>query len=200
MTMTKVTALLIVDPQRIYTDKKSEMYCADSSETLARINRLLKVASQQGWLVITVRHVHKADGTDLGRMFDFAGDDSGEFNFRAGTDEVKYDSRLKIQKGTTEVLKNRYSAFAGTKLDDILKKKNVSRIVITGFMTNFCCESTARDAHDRDYYVDFITDATGTPGTEGINEQQMRAFVAECLAGGIARVFSTEDYIQSVST
>lgn len=197
--MTTQTALLIIDPQRVYTDEASELYCGDATETLARINRITELASRLKWLVITVRHVHKADGTDLGRMFDFAGDDSGEFNFQEGTDEVEYDPRLTIPKGSIEVLKNRYSAFAGTKLAEVLKKHNVSRVVITGFMTNFCCESTARDAHDRDYYVDFITDATGTPGTENIVEEQMRTFVAECLATGIARVFSTDEYIESVS-
>lgn len=197
--MTNATALLIIDPQLVYTNETSELYCADSSATLARINRLTELASRLGWVMITVRHVHKADGADLGRMFDFAGDYSEEFNFREGTDEVEYDSRLTIPKGVTEVLKTRYSAFTGTNLADILAKHNVSRVVVTGFMTNFCCESTARDAHDRDYYVDFITDATGTPGTENIDEEQMRTFVAECLAVGIARVFSTDEYIQSAS-
>ena len=30
-------------------------------------------------------------------------------------------------------------------------------------MTNVCCETTARAAHDKDYFVDFIADATGAP-------------------------------------
>ena len=37
-------------------------------------------------------------------------------------------------------------------------------------MTNFCCESTARYAHDVDFHVDFISDATGTPGTDNLSE------------------------------
>ena len=131
-------------------------------------------------------------------MFDYAGDDSGEFDFKEGTDEVEYDSRLEMPADTTELTKTRYSSFAGTNLGALLQKHGVSRVVITGFMTNFCCESTARDAHDRDYFVDFIADATGTPGTENIKEAQMRTFVGECLAAGIARVFSTNDYLDSL--
>jgi len=190
------TALLIIDAQRVYTDEASELYCADATNTIERINRLTAAAQRLGWLIVSVRHIHKADGSDLGRMFDYAGDDSGEFNFRSGTDEVEYDTRLEMPDGTTEITKTRYSSFAGTSLGDVLRKHGVSRLVITGFMTNFCCESTARDAHDRDYYVDFITDATGTPGTENIDEAQMRTFVGECLGAGIARIFSTDEYIE----
>jgi nicotinamidase-related amidase len=130
-------------------------------------------------------------------MFDYAGDESGEFNFREDSDEVAYDDRLVVPSNATEIVKTRYSAFAGTTLDEILKRNNISRVVVVGFMTNFCCESTAREAHDRDYYVDFITDATGTPGTENIGEEKMRSFVSDCLAAGIARVFSTDEYLQS---
>ena len=196
--MTKATALLIIDPQRVYTDPDSELYCADAAATIDRINQITGVASRLGWTVVIVRHIHKADGTDLGRMFDFGGDDSGDFNFRQGTDDVECDARLAVPAGASEVTKNRYSAFVGTNLDRILTKQSVSRVVITGFMTNFCCESTARDAHDRDYFVDFITDATGTPGTPSIDEEHMRTFVADCLAAGIARVFSTDEYLSAV--
>lgn len=195
--MTGSIALLIIDPQRVYTDPKSELYCADAEETISRINRLVNLATRKGWLILTVRHIHKADGSDLGRMFDYAGDESGEFNFREGSQEVEYDDRLILPSGATEIVKTRYSAFAGTALNETLKRYNVSRVVVVGFMTNFCCESTAREAHDRDYFVDFITDATGTPGTENIGEEKMRSFVSECLAAGIARVFSTDEYLQS---
>lgn len=195
--MTEATALLIIDPQRVYTDPTSELHCADAAETISRINRLTDLATRNRWLIVTVRHVHKADGSDLGRMFDYAGDESGDFNFREGSDEVAYDDSLTVPSNATEVVKTRYSAFAGTELGEILKRNNISRVVVAGFMTNFCCESTARDAHDRDYYVDFITDATGTPGTESIDEEKMRSFVAECLAAGIARVFSTDEYLRS---
>jgi len=194
--MTGPTALLVIDPQRVYTDPRSELHCSDADGTISRINRLVNLANRKGWSVITVRHIHKTDGSDLGRMFDYAGDESGEFNFKEGSEEVAYDDKLVVPSNAIEIVKTRYSAFAGTTLNDILKRQNISRVVIVGFMTNFCCESTAREAHDRDYYVDFITDATGTPGTENIAEGKMRSFVAECLAAGIARVFTTDDFLQ----
>jgi nicotinamidase-related amidase len=86
-----------------------------------------------------------------------------------------------------------------TKLGGLLKKLKVNRVVVCGFMTNFCCESTARDALDLDYYVDFIVDATGTPGTDKYNEQKIRSIVAELLGAGFARITNTEDYLSQMA-
>lgn len=68
-------------------------------------------------------------------------------------------------------------------------------MVIVGFMTNFCCESTARDAHDRDYYVDFIIDATGTPGLEKLNQDQIKLVSAQTLSAGYANVLKTKEFL-----
>jgi ureidoacrylate peracid hydrolase len=62
-------------------------------------------------------------------------------------------------------------------------------------MTNFCCDSTARAAHDLDYYVDFVLDATGTPGTENMDEAAVRQAEADFLRAGIARVVTTEEFL-----
>jgi len=65
-------------------------------------------------------------------------------------------------------------------------------------MTNFCCESTARDALDRDFYVDFVIDATGTPGTEKFNQKQVRDIVGELLAAGFARVMTAKEILSQL--
>jgi ureidoacrylate peracid hydrolase len=58
-------------------------------------------------------------------------------------------------------------------------------------MTNFCCESTARQAHDLDYFVDFVVDGTGTCGTDKFTETEVRDIVADTLSSGYARVTKT---------
>lgn len=190
-------ALLVIDAQKIYTDPDSEMYCKDAKSTVQRINTLIERFQRDKAPVIYVRHIHKKDGSDLGRMFDYSGEAEEDFNFKEGSEEVEYDERLMRPKGTAEVVKNRYSAFAGTDLDTRLKTARVTDVVICGFMTNFCCESTARDAHDRDYFVDFVADATGTPGTDNLDEKQMRKLVSELLEAGFARVISTKKFLKA---
>jgi len=191
------TALLVIDAQRIYTDKSSEMFSEGSDETMAKINSLIKAFEATGDPIIYFRHVHKADGSDLGRMFDYTGEVSEDFNFKADSDEVKYSAELRLSKDRHEIKKTRYSAFARTDLDSLLRKLEVDTLVICGFMTNFCCDSTARDAHDRDYFVDFILDATGTPGTENLDQARIREIVGELLAAGYARVSTAGEYLGS---
>ena len=185
-------ALLVIDPQKIYTSRDSELYCKDAAATIDKINSLLKDAKKRGDMVIVVRHEHRRDGTDLGRMFDYLGTPEEDFNFKAGTDEVKLDSRLRVPGSAPEIVKTRYSAFVGTELLDRLRASRVDTVAICGFMTNFCCEATARHAHDLDFFVDFITDATGTPGTEKQSQSDLRSRVADTLAAGYSRVWTTK--------
>lgn len=191
------TALIVIDAQKIYTDRKSELFSKDAASTVKNINFLIDAFTKRGQPILFVRHVHKLDGSDLGRMFDFAGE-AEEFNFKEGSAEVEYDPKLKRHADAPEIVKNRYSAFVNTDLDKRLRKAEVDTVVICGFMTNFCCESTARDAHDRDYFVDFVADATGTPGTEKLNQAKIRKVVSELLAAGYARVSTTKSYLRNL--
>jgi biuret amidohydrolase len=193
------TALLVVDVQQIYTEPSSAMYCKQADKTITNINKLIEAFETAGDPVFLIRHIHKADGSDLGRMFDFAGPAEG-FNFKAGTKEVNFSSGLVRPKGAIEFVKTRYSSFAGTNLNQTLKNISVGRVVICGFMTNFCCDSTARDAHDLDYFVDFVVDATGTPGTADLNQSKIRQVVAVLLAEGYAEVFSTKNYLKKIGS
>ena len=189
------TALLVIDAQRIYTDPASELHCRDARGTIRRINSLIERYHSEHMPIFFIRHIHKDDGSDLGRMFDFSGEPEPDFNFREGTPEVEYDPELVRPMKGPELIKNRYSAFAGTNLDHQLRAASVARVTICGFMTNFCCDSTARDAHDRDYFVDFVVDATGTPGTDNFDEKKIRSVVAELLGAGFATVMSTKSHL-----
>jgi len=190
------TALIVVDVQKIYTDPNSELHCKDARVTVERINALIARFERKKEPIFLIRHVHKADGSDLGRMFDYTGAPAEDFNFKEGTEEVKYDDRLIMPKQQVEIIKSRYSAFVGTTLRDKLRQAGIDTVAIVGFMTNFCCESTARDAHDLDYFVDFVVDATGTPGLDSMNEKQIRKTVGEFLEAGFARVVTTKKYLK----
>ena len=48
----------------------------------------------------------------------------------------------------------------------MLRCLRVEDVVISGVMTNLCCESTARDAYFRDYRVFFPADGTGSISEE----------------------------------
>jgi nicotinamidase-related amidase len=60
------------------------------------------------------------------------------------------------------LVKNTRNAFTSTNLQELLREKEVERLVITGIQTEQCCETTTRLAADLGYDVDFVTEATMT--------------------------------------
>lgn len=188
-------ALLVIDVQRVYTDQASALFCRDNAAAIGNINALVARAQADGDLVVHVRHVHRRDGSDAGRMFDFTGE-ATDPGFVEGSEEVEDDPALRIGPGAVQISKQRYSCFAGTGLDTLLRSRGIDTVTVTGFMTNFCCETTARDAHDLDYFVDFPMDATGCPDlSETATQEAIKAIVGTTLAAGFARVMTTADLL-----
>jgi ureidoacrylate peracid hydrolase len=71
---------------------------------------------------------------------------------------------LDVLAGDDVIDKKRYSAFiAGSSpIDGLLRTAGIDTIVVTGTLTNVCCESTARDAMMLNYNVVLVSDANAT--------------------------------------
>ena len=63
------------------------------------------------------------------------------------------------EPGAPLVKKYRYSGFAGTNLEMVLRSLGVRSVVCVGTSTNVCVEATAWDAFHHEFYVVFATDA-----------------------------------------
>jgi nicotinamidase-related amidase len=66
---------------------------------------------------------------------------------------------LEQHPGDHLVTKQRWGAFLGTTLDDTLRQRGVTQIILTGVATSAGVESTARSAHDLGYNVTLVVDA-----------------------------------------
>jgi nicotinamidase-related amidase len=193
------TALLVIDVQNIYAAADSPLYVKNLPHSLENINALVKAFAVAGRPVIYVRHMHRADGRDAGRMLDFSGT-AEPVSFVEGSTEADYVPGLLIVPEGLHITKRRYSSFEGTELEGILRGLDVNRVAICGYMTNFCCDSTARAAHDRDYFVDFIADATGAPDlAENFGEARIIEAISTTLSAGFARVFAAADYLRGMA-
>ena len=186
-------ALLVIDAQNIYTNPTSGYYVEEQEQIIGNINRLIEILKKEDSLIVYIAHKNSIDGSDSGRMYDYTGE-VGEVEFVDGSDEVEYDSSLLIVDGM-HLTKHKYDAFVGTDLYNILKNNGVEKVVITGFMTNFCCESTARTAHDLDFFVDFVKDAMGTPGTEECSPEELTKATCSTIENGFGNIVMTEDYL-----
>jgi ureidoacrylate peracid hydrolase len=81
-----------------------------------------------------------------------------------GTWDFQIIDALAPQTGDVVVLKTRYSGFAGTQLDSVLKVRNIRYLVFVGIATNVCVESTLRDAYFHEYWPILVTDGAMQAG------------------------------------
>jgi isochorismate hydrolase len=102
--------------------------------------------------------------------------------------------RLKIESKDTILPKKRYSAFYETDLDSILRSKGIQDLIISGVMTNLCCETTARDAFMRDYRVFFLIDGTAT----GKDDHHLATL--KNLGFGFATLLTCDELIQNLKS
>ena len=68
-------------------------------------------------------------------------------------------SGLDPQPDDLRVTKRTWGAFHGTTLDEQLRARGVTQVVLTGVATSAGVESTARAAHEHGYHVVLATDA-----------------------------------------
>ena len=57
-------------------------------------------------------------------------------------------------------------AFGSTNLDFVLRSKGIETVVLAGFLTNCCVESTMRSAYEKGFEVITLTDAVGATSPE----------------------------------
>lgn len=153
---TKKSALLVVDMQRYFFDKKSHAFLKPATAILPNVRNILDGYRELGLPIIFTRHAY-AKGEDPGIMKTWWSELEEEDDPLA-----KVVPELQPLPKEPVLRKGRYSAFVGTDLEKRLRKLGVERLLITGVMTHLCCESTARDAFMRDFEVFFVIDGTAT--------------------------------------
>jgi len=117
----------------------------------------------------------------------------GKFVTKGSWDE-EICKELKPEPGDIILRKQRYSGFAGTKLDLILKTYNIKYCIYTGVATNVCVESTLRDGYFLDYWPVIVSDAVNNAGPP--ITQQATLWNVEILFGWVAK---TDDFLRAVS-
>jgi len=192
-------ALLVIDVQGEYFDPDGPAYVEHARDIIDNVNRLIDLFRAEALPIVFLKHVHRADGADVGRMGDFsrAGEEDA---FIEGTPRVELIRELHVEPHDVVVVKRRYSAFRGTDLEAVLHTARTRALVICGLMTSFCCETTARDAHGRDFEVLFAADAVEGPDLEDgegreVPHDVVLANTVTALGAGFAEIVNTEDVI-----
>ena len=181
------SALLVIDMQNFFLDQSSPGFTSGGPGILPNVKALITKFRNTKRPVIFTRHVHHPNGIDAGIMGWW-----WEGMCIEGSPESEIHPEISPLPHEKVIFKHRYSAFYNTDLETVLRCLKIEDLVITGVMTNLCCESTARDAYFRDYREFFPADATGA-----ICEEMHQASLLN-LAFGFAQVTSTDEIIHQL--
>jgi ureidoacrylate peracid hydrolase len=93
---------------------------------------------------------------------------AGQAKMARGMPDWEVDPAMEVKAGDIIVDKTRFSALIPETcdMDAQLKARGIDTLIITGTLTNCCCESTARDALQMGYKVIFMSDANATLSDE----------------------------------
>ncbi len=179
------TALLLIDCQKAWDDP----YWGERNNPGAegQITRLLAAFRASGRPVLHVKHNAKDPHSPL----------------HPGEPGNGFKPELAPLPGEAIFEKNVHNAFLGTGLEAYLREREIDRVVIAGFITNWCVSSTARMANNLGFKVVVLHDACATfpfedPFGQMVDAETLHRVGLTELHGAFAMVLGTEDLLSMV--
>lgn len=170
------TAVIIVDMQNTFCKKGGGFDLAGRDislipATFGPVKRVADTARAKKIIVVYIVHRLTPDAREVGplsRFRAYAGrrpeqHDSGILEGTWGTEII---DELKPADDEMVIVKRRFSAFAGTELDMMLKTFDIRYLVFTGVATNVCVESSLRDASHLQYLPIIVADGVAASPPE----------------------------------
>jgi len=138
-------ALLVIDVQNEYfTGKLPVSY---PTGTLSNILSSMDAARSHDVPVVAIQHAAPQPDSSV---------------FRRGSQEWELHPEIAARKHDVLIDKSLPGSFTGTPLESWLRERGIDTVVVSGYMTQMCCDTTARQALHLGFNVEFLSDATGT--------------------------------------
>lgn len=145
------TALLVIDVQVGVVD--GALRAARLDAVLDRLNHAIASARGRGYPVIFIQHVDEA--------------------LQSGSAPWQLHPALAREAGDVCIEKRHGDSFCDTGLAALLAEHGVEQLWIGGCATDFCVDSTLRNAVSRGYAVTVIRDAHTTLGAFALSGEQV---------------------------
>jgi len=165
-------ALVVVDMQNYFVEERFPGEVPMARAIVPAINRVARELRAAGGTVIWIQTTavgglerwgnhHKHMLTPERAKIRLAGLDENSEGF-------KLYPALEVLPGDLRIKKVKYSAFieGSSDIDAQLKSRGIETLLITGTVTNVCCESTGRDAMMLDYRVVMVSDGNASHSDE----------------------------------
>lgn len=161
------TALIVVDAQKKFVSDATPYF--DTRAVLSRISSLIDQAHKNGDLVIAT----------------FEARDDGQYAY-------PNELTAALSRGALSYIKSYFAASRHTDFVAVLRKRKVSRVILTGAETDVCVELTALGLRELGFDVWVVTDAvlSSTPRVEDALKRMQLANV---------RLIETKDVLEASS-
>ncbi len=175
-------AVLVIDVQNEYFT--GSLPVTHPVGSLNNILSIMDVAHERHIPVVVIRHAGMAPDAKT---------------FRAGTHGWELLDEIKCRPFDVLIEKTMPGSFTGTGLLAWLRQHGITRVTIAGYMTQMCCDTTARQAFHRGYDVQFISDATGTlPVTNAagaVSAEELHRAICVTQAMRFSTVMTTREWL-----
>jgi nicotinamidase-related amidase len=140
----KQTAALVIDVQTgLFCTKPAPF---EPEAVIARINAVTAKAREAKAPVIFIQHDGEPEGEEV----------------VPGTEAWKLHPRLVVGPGDLVIHKTTCDAFYGTSLESELRARGITTLILMGYATDFCVDSTLRNAASKGFGVIVVADAHTT--------------------------------------
>jgi ureidoacrylate peracid hydrolase len=194
------TALLVVDMQNAFVAPTGAFTIAYAREIVGPINRIANALRAANGRVVWIQTNFRDEASRWSVWF------NGRLSARCsaamiaaltpGAWDFDLCEGLATQPDDLHCVKTRFSPFVkgASDLDDRLAELGIDTVIVTGTVTNTCCESTARDAMMLNYRTIFVSD-----GNAARTDEEHNATLGN-MVQTFADVMSTDEVISSVQS
>jgi nicotinamidase-related amidase len=181
-------ALLVIDVQNEYFPGGA-LPITFPEDSLARITDAMDGAAEAGIPIVVIQH----------------GTDNPEAKaFLKGSPGWRLKGDVEVRKRAIVIEKTLPGSFTGTGLEAWLKENGIDTVAITGYMTQMCCDTTARQACHLGYAVEFLADATGTldqsNSAGSISAEDLQRAILVTQQARFSKVLTTDDWIAAAAS
>jgi len=177
------TALIVIDAQQEYFAPTGKVVLPGGPAAAKKIAEALAWARERKVPVVHVVHESRKPNAPI---------------FAPGSAALEIHPAARPAPGEPVVQKHLPGSFTGTKLEEILRQQGIERLVIAGFMTQMCVDTTTRQAAHLGFQVTVLSDATAAMAVKALDGETIPADQVHkthlgSLSGFLAEVKSVKD-------
>lgn len=177
--------LLVIDVQNEYFSGR--LHLTYPPDSFKNILKAMEAAEMNGIDIIVVQHTAPQKDAKT---------------FARGSEGWKLHEKIIKAKYDHLIEKNLPGSFTNTNLEKLLKDEGIDTITICGYMTQMCCDTTARQGSHLEFSIEFLSDATGTLDVSNkggsVTAEELHRAILVTQAMGFSEVLSTYEWMGKI--